>query len=180
MVKQGNQKERQHFYVSNLGKDRFILGYPWFCAFIPDIDWTNAQLRGPQIKMETLKLETFPKLKEYKNKLLECITIACTQCTPRSGVTPEMGGLAEIKCMHNAIEMAHKYAMEHGKEEVTLPEEFKRHTLLFSDEEANKFPPLRGEGDHKIELMDTAPASFNCKVYLLRSKNLKARRAQKL
>ena len=38
IVKQGNQKERQRFYVSNLGKDRFILGYPWFCAFTPDID----------------------------------------------------------------------------------------------------------------------------------------------
>ena len=59
MVKQGNRKERQRFYVSNLGRDRFILGYPWFRTFTPDIDWTNAQLRGPQIKIETLKLETF-------------------------------------------------------------------------------------------------------------------------
>ena len=68
MIKQGNWKEWQRFYVSNLGKDRFILGYPWFRAFIPDINWTNAQLRGPQIKMETLKLETFQKLKKYKNR----------------------------------------------------------------------------------------------------------------
>jgi len=174
MVKQGNQKERQHFYVSNLGKDRFILGYPWFRTFVPDIDWTNAQLCGPQIKMETLKLETFQKLKEYKNKLLERITIARAQYTLQMGVTPEMGGPAEIKCTHNAIEMAHKYAMEHGKEEVTLLEEFKRHTLLFSDEEANKFLPSRREGDHKIELMDTAPASFNCKVYPLSCKEQEA------
>ena len=28
LVKQGNQKERQCFYVTNLGKDAFILGYP--------------------------------------------------------------------------------------------------------------------------------------------------------
>jgi len=147
--------------------------------------------------METLKLETFQKLKEYKHKLLENITIACTQYTLQTGVTPEMGGPtenkrtqyllrsgvtpvetqegpAEINHMHNAIEMAHKYATEHGKEEVTLPEEFKRHTLLFSDEEANKFPPSRGEGDHKIKLMDTAPASFNCKVYPLSCKEQEA------
>jgi len=198
MVKKGNRKERQHFYVSNLGRDRFILGYPWFCAFTPDIDWTNTQLCGPQIKMETLKLETFQKLKEYKNKLLERITTACAQytpwlgvtpemgspveikriahaqCTPQLGGTPEMGGLVEIKRTHNAIEMAHKYATEHGKEEVTLPEEFKHHTLLFSDEEANKFPPSCGEGDHKIKLMDTALASFNCKVYPLSHKEQEA------
>jgi len=120
--------------------------------------------------METLKLETFQKLKKYKDKLLERITIACVQSTPRSGVTPEMGGPVEIRRTHNAIKMAHKYATEHGKEEVILLEEFKCHTLLFSDEEANKFPPLCGEGDHKIELMDTALASFNCKVYPLSHK----------
>jgi len=199
MVKQGNQKERQCFYVSNLGRDRFILGYPWFCAFTPDIDWTNAQLRRPQIKMETLKLETFQKLKEYIHKLLERITIARAQCIPRSGVTPvetqegpaeinrtqyipwsgvtpveTQEGLVEINRTHNTIEMAHKYATEHGKEEVTLPEEFKHHTLLFSDEEANKFLPSRREGDHKIELMDTALTSFNCKVYPLSHKEQEA------
>jgi len=52
MVKQGNKKVQQCFYVSNLGKDRFILGYPWFRAFNPDINWANAELRGPGIKIE--------------------------------------------------------------------------------------------------------------------------------
>ena len=38
---------------------------------------------------------------------------------------------------------------------------------LFSDEEANKFPPAQGDRDHKIILMDTAPTCFNCKIYPL-------------
>jgi len=29
IVKKGHKKERQRFFISNLGKDRFILGYPW-------------------------------------------------------------------------------------------------------------------------------------------------------
>jgi len=66
-----------------------------------------------------------------------------------------------------ATEMAHHYTEEHGKQEVTLPEEFKRHMALCLDEEAKAFPPAQGEGDHKIELLETTPASFNCKVYLL-------------
>jgi hypothetical protein len=37
--------------------------------------------------------------------------------------------------------MAHKYAEENKKDEVKLPDEFKEHTALFSDEEASKFPP---------------------------------------
>jgi len=66
-----------------------------------------------------------------------------------------------------AIEMAHCYTEENGKQEVTLPEEFECHMALFLDEEAKAFPPGCREGDHKIELLETAPASFNCKVYPL-------------
>jgi len=76
----------------------------------------------------------------------------------------------EVKRAHTAAEMAHKYAEEHGTTKVTLPEEFKRHTALFSEEEANEFPPSRGEGDHKVVLLDTAPAKFNCKVYPMSQK----------
>jgi hypothetical protein len=38
--------------------------------------------------------------------------------------------------------MAHKYAEENLKEKITLLEEFKQHTTLFSDEEAKNFPPI--------------------------------------
>jgi len=80
----------------------------------------------------------------------------------------------EVNRTHTTVEMAHKYAMEHGKEEITLLEKFKCHTALFSDKEANKFPPTHGEGDHKIVLMDTTPTHFNCKVYLLSRDEQKA------
>jgi len=73
----------------------------------------------------------------------------------------------EIKHTHNAIEMAHKYDQENVKEKVKLPEKFKQQEALFSNEEANAFPPAQGEGNHKIELLETAPKSFNCKVYPL-------------
>jgi len=85
------------------------------------------------------------------------------------GVTPsEMkGGPIEVNRTHMVVEMAHKYAQGNSKEEVTLPLEFKQHEKLFSDKEANKFPPAREEGDHKIVLLENAPACFNCKVYPL-------------
>jgi hypothetical protein len=53
----------------------------------------------------------------------------------------ECGRVEFIRCTHNAVEMAHEYAKSHTKEEITLPERFKRHAALFSDEEAKKFPP---------------------------------------
>jgi len=79
----------------------------------------------------------------------------------------EKSSPVEINHTHTATEMAHRYTEEHGKQEVILSEEFKRHMALFSGEEAKAFPPTRGEGDHKIELLENAPASFNCKVYPL-------------
>jgi hypothetical protein len=36
------------------------------------------------------------------------------------------------------------------------------------------FPPVRGEGDHKIVLLDTAPAKFNCKIYPISQKDREA------
>jgi len=82
--------------------------------------------------------------------------------------------LMQIKRTHTAVEMAHKYVEEHGTTKVVLPEEFKRHTALFSEEEANQFPPSRGEADHKIVLLDTAPTKFNCKLYPISQKDREA------
>ena len=50
--------------------------------------------------------------------------------------------------------------MKHRKEEVILLEEFKCHMALFSDEEANKFPPAQGDGDHKIVLLENTLDHF--------------------
>ena len=170
LVSRGNKKIRQRFYVTNLGRNRFILGYPWFREFQPDIDWANGILRGPTIQMETLLFGTLQRAKGYlKEKNDEDVIFKAKETLLWSGVTPleTKGGLIEANRTHTAVEMAHKYAQEHKKEEITLPLEFKRHEALFSNEEANKFPPSRGEGDHKIVLLEDAPPRFNCKVYPL-------------
>ena len=69
--------------------------------------------------------------------------------------------------------MAHKYAEKHGKEEVKLPDKYKRHAALFSDEDAKKLPPSRPH-NHKIELTTEAPAKFNMKMYPMSAKDQEA------
>jgi len=181
LITKGNKREHQRFFVTNLGRDRLLFGYPWFKAFKPEIDWEKGTLLGPKVQMETLLFGTLQCAKTWvksKVPVNEDLILEAqqTRCAPWLGVTPLeiKGGPVEVNRTHTAVEMAHKYAMEHGKEEITLPEKFKRHTALFSDEEANKFPPTRGEGDHKIVLMDTAPTRFNCKVYPLSRDEQKA------
>jgi len=151
-----------------------LFGYPWFKKFKPNINWEKSELRGPKVQIETLLHGTLQQAKTWlkqKNQGNEDLILKAQTCALWSGVTPSESEMkedpVEVNRTHTAVEMAHKYASEHRKEEVTLPEEFKRHTALFLDEEANKFLPARGDGDHKIVLMDTAPTCFNCKVYLL-------------
>jgi hypothetical protein len=38
-----NQMIRMKFFLTDLGKDQFILGYPFLYAFDPEIDWRKAQ-----------------------------------------------------------------------------------------------------------------------------------------
>ena len=47
-----------------------------------------------------------------------------------------------------------------------IPEEYLRHTKVFSEEEANRFPPKQEE-DHAINLKENALAVLDCKIYLL-------------
>ena len=206
LITQGNKKQQVPFYVTNLGDDCFILGYPWCQDFKPDINWANSKLKGPRIHMETLLFGKVQHLHQKLNETLKAkenddlvftVSAAITQESPEealeeleesiqpdnnndeslwSGVTtPEMecGQVEFIRHTHNAVEMAHKYAETHAKEEIKLPERFKQHAALFSDEEAKKFLPSRPH-NHKIELIEDAPAQFNMKVYPLSAKEQEA------
>ena len=79
----------------------------------------------------------------------------------------------EINWTHNTMEMAHKYAEQHKKEDIILPKEFQWHVPLFSDEEAKKFPPSQ-PCNHKFELTADALDKFNCKTYPMSLKDQEA------
>jgi hypothetical protein len=64
LINCGGRKVTQRFYVTNLGSDKMILGYPWLHTFNPDIDWPSCKLVGPAIKMETLLHARNPRLRE--------------------------------------------------------------------------------------------------------------------
>ena len=53
-VRRGNLATKLRFYVTNLGRDRLILGHPWFRKFNPIIDWTKNTLQGEDICLETV------------------------------------------------------------------------------------------------------------------------------
>ena len=48
----------QHFYITNLGRNRVIFGYPWFKAFQPQFDWEEGIIQGKP----TIHLTTFDRV----------------------------------------------------------------------------------------------------------------------
>jgi len=57
--------------------------------------------------------------------------------------------------------------------EMPIPEEYQQHHKVFSDEEAQRFPPEREE-DFPIKLRLDAPQKINCKIYPLTPKEDKS------
>jgi Retroviral aspartyl protease len=45
-IQLGNKEQCVRFFVTNLGKDRMILGHPWLRTFNPQIDWAKGNLQG--------------------------------------------------------------------------------------------------------------------------------------
>ncbi len=45
---------QMQFFLTNLGKDCFILGYPFLYTFNPDMDWRRVVLKGGEVCLETV------------------------------------------------------------------------------------------------------------------------------
>jgi hypothetical protein len=52
-IQRGNQETLFQFFVTSLGEDRMIPGYPWFVHENPDIDWTKQELKGEPLTLLT-------------------------------------------------------------------------------------------------------------------------------
>ena len=57
-VRQGEHVEKLGFYVTNLGRDRLILGYPWFTKFNPNFNWKHNILEGEDVEIDTAGYRT--------------------------------------------------------------------------------------------------------------------------
>jgi hypothetical protein len=45
----GTQRNTLRFFLSNLGENKVILGYPWFAAFQPRVDWKRGWIDHSQL-----------------------------------------------------------------------------------------------------------------------------------
>ena len=72
------------------------------------------------------------------------------------------------KIIINRPNFAQEWAIEvnQKKQLEAIPDEYRRHKKVFSESEAQRFPPTR-EDDHAINLKANAPLMLDCKIYPL-------------
>jgi hypothetical protein len=144
-IERGGERIKTQIHVTNLGRDRLILGYPWLKAFNPKINWVEGKLLGPWTTLKTTKAVTQEHLKQaYKIK--------------RMAMQARKTTIAQ--------RMAENFQTDKPKTDTPIPPEYRRHVKVFSEKEAERFPPSRA-WDHRIPLKDDAPDTINEKVYNL-------------
>ena len=115
-VKRGKQEHRMRFFLTALGKDRFIFGYPFLYAFNPQVDWKEGRMLGPETEIQTIGFKRAHRL--LRRTQLRAIR-AC-------GTWPKKGEAIYYRRATTSQDMAHKWQRRQGKAPPDeLPEEYK-------------------------------------------------------
>jgi hypothetical protein len=126
------------FFLSDLGEHKAILGYPWFTAVQPKIDWKQGWIDHTQLpiilRADNAKKAIFvPRNKNIpRSTPLSQYYIGSVTIHPDKPETPPTN---------------------------QLPKEYARHKKVFSEEQSQRLPK-HTIWDHAIELLSNAPATL--------------------
>jgi hypothetical protein len=168
----GEWKFKEWFYVTGLGKQRIILGFPWLHKYNPIIDWKKREItfkpfqidwrclmeKGKQIWQEQQpKIEEVVDDKETKNQTTLWLK------ENKMGVCIK---LLETDVWIHKTNIATELAIEENSkktdktDEQLVPAEYHKYSNIFSEEKAHRFPESR-PWDYKIKIKEGfKPKSF--------------------
>ena len=155
-IVKGEKHMLQRFYITALGKDCIILGYPFLYDFNPKINWKTGKVLGEPVQLQSSRYMHVAKRIFFMQR----------EAVKQVG-KPKEGEAIYVRRTNIAQEWAQK--ADQNKIHLTLdtiPKEYCKHQKVFSEEEARRFPPARSE-DMTIKLNPDAPRELNCKVYPL-------------
>ena len=139
-VQMGTQCSTLQFFLSNLGENKVILGYPWFSAFQPRIDWKRGWINHGQLPV-ILHSPDAPQARFLPRQ----INKSCTIQTDRIYICRMVTDPKETPTNPN------------------IPPQYHMYSRVFSEEASHKFPPSR-PWDHVIELKSGVPAALPSKL----------------
>jgi hypothetical protein len=138
------------FFLTDLGPQRLILGYPWFAAVQPRIDWARGWIDYEQLPV-VIKMPNAHRAK--------CLNRIITTQPRKNTPLTQIRRLIQTKASLLAEQSS-------TKEKPTLPPHYQRHAQVFSKWEAQRFPESQA-WDHAIKLKKDAPSTLPAKVYSL-------------
>ena len=130
-IRTGQNTTTLQFFLSDLGEHKVILGYPWFAATQPRIDWKKGWIDHSQLPIvlrapNAQKATFIPRIRNIPQPIRKERYFLC-----RVMVHPEQPEDADL---------------------TKVPEEFHCHAKVFS-EQKSQWLPRRTVWDHAIELL---------------------------
>jgi hypothetical protein len=131
-VEHEEQRELQRFYITDLGFDRALLGYPWLSMFEPKINWKQGVVHG----RTTLNMvpNAWERWKDLRRKEL----VARIQMLLMEDLIEEGESDGEVVARTNFVQEWAREAVKvkQAQNEEKLPEEYQRHVVIFDKKAA--------------------------------------------
>jgi len=135
-IQMGATTTNMRFFLTQLGEHKAILGYPWFAAIQPKIDWKRGWIDHTQLPI------IFKAPDAAKARFLpHTINKPCpTQVNQLLLCRATIGNTQESKT-------------------IQIPQEYAKHNKVFSKEQSQRLPK-HTIWDHAIELLPGAPSTM--------------------
>ncbi len=129
----GTAQKMLRYFLSNLGDNKVILGYLWFTATQPKINWVKGWIAHDQLPI-----------------ILQASDAARAQFLPQQVCPTTHTAIGKTTVPITPTPMSIK---------TYVPPQYKKHARVFGDQESKKFP-LKRSWDHAIELKPGTPLTL--------------------
>ena len=159
-----NNTSQQRFFITNLGTDEMILGYPWVITGGHSLNWEHPEKNPPLIVGDSHWVATYglPDEDGVGNKTFPD--------PPKHRIHRILPGEQLIMRLYKTTHAQRlaESAADTTKREWTdlVPPELHDFAKVFSEDASQRLPEHQ-PWDHAIELLDGAPPVLDCKVYPL-------------
>ena len=149
-MKTGSITKIMRFFLTDLGHHRIILGYPWFVANQPRVDWAKGWINVSHLPV-IISPPDLPQIRFPLKPIVHELKQAQSQNEP----------LLAVRVAYPTKRLTLTQA-----EWNTIPQHYRQHARVFSEEAAQRFPEPR-IWDHAIDLKPGAPSALPGKIYSL-------------
>ncbi len=143
----GSTTTNMRFFLTELGEHKAILGYPWFAATQPKIDWKRGWIDHTQLPI-----------------VLKAADAARARFLPRAINKPR-------PVHHEQILLCKTTPTTMPSDKTSLPKEYAKHEKVFSEEKLQRLPK-HTIWDHAIELLPGAPTTMPGRLLPLNQKEI--------